>query len=69
MILKCRFGNEDCDKSLYFCNDCKVIVDWLDKLDSLPDKNKPDLRDITWLGQAVSLLRQVANVDWPIQEP
>lgn len=59
MTIKCRFRNEDCDKALYICPDCKVIVDFIKEARA----SLADTRSITWLGQALELLEQVVNVN------
>jgi len=59
MVIKCRFKDPDCDKAVYTCHDCQVILDFLKGVEECA----PDIRDITWLGAAVDLLRQVVNTN------
>lgn len=59
MTIKCRFRNEDCDKSLYTCDDCQVLLDFIKEARA----SGADTRNITWLGQALELLEQVVNVN------
>lgn len=59
MTINCRFNNPDCDKALYVCDDCTVILEFIRDC----RVSGADVRDITWLGQALDLLEQIVNVN------